>query len=202
MHAAGQVAHVDIADSEPDLWRFVWALNGILKRDISIRAAQHVPDDFHARFKARSREYVYRLLNRPQRSALLKDNYCFIPRYLDLDKMRAATQHILGTHDFSAFRSSNADKSSTICQVSQAEILNKGEGKLEFWIAADHFVYNMVRIIAGSLIEVGLGKRAPESFASALSAKDRNLAGVTAPSWGLTLASVTYPDEYNLFKAV
>lgn len=204
VHALGQVVHLDIDDSEKelDLWRFVWALNGIMKSDLSVRAAQVVPDEFHARYHATRREYVYRFLNRPQRSALLKDNHYFIPRPLALDAMQEAAQALLGMHDFVGFRSTNSDKSSTICHVERAELLNKGEGQLEFWIAADHFVYNMVRIIAGTLIEVGLGKRAPESLAVALQAKDRNLAGSTAPSWGLTLQSVKYPDKYNLFQAL
>jgi tRNA pseudouridine38-40 synthase len=204
VHALGQVVHIDVEQTENqlDLWRMTWALNGILKSDLSVRAAQLVPDDFHARYHATRREYVYRFLNRPQRSALLKDNHYFIPRPLALDAMQEAAQALLGTHDFAAFRSTNSDKSSTICHVERAELLNKGEGQLEFWIAADHFVYNMVRIIAGSLTEVGLGKRAPESLAVALEAKDRNLAGTTAPSWGLTLQSVRYPDKYNLFQAL
>ena len=228
VHAVGQVVHFDQTIHEDghtdklevelevelehkhehkhqdklDLWRLTWALNGILKSDVSVRAAQVVPSTFHARYDATRREYVYRLLNRPQRSAQLKDNHYFIPRQLDLISMQEAATALLGTHDFTGFRSTNADKSSTICRVERAEILNKGEGQLEFWIAADHFVYNMVRIIAGTLIEVGLGKRAPESLAVALSAKDRNLAGTTAPSWGLTLQSVTYPDKYNLFQAL
>ncbi len=204
VHAVGQVVHFDVESEsgQLDLWRLVWALNGIMKSDLSVRAAEVVPDTFHARYAAIKREYVYRLLNRPQRSAQLKDNHYFIPRKLDMASMQEAASHLLGTHDFVGFRSTNSDKSSTICRVERAEILNKGEGQLEFWIAADHFVYNMVRIIAGTLIEVGLGKRAPESIAVALAAKDRNLAGTTAPSWGLTLQSVTYPDKYNLFQAL
>jgi tRNA pseudouridine38-40 synthase len=204
VHAVGQVGHVDIDEDERalDLWRLNWAINGILKKDLSLRSVQVVPASFHARFEAVQREYVYRLLNRSQRSAVLKDNHYFIPRALNLSSMQEGAASLLGTHDFRGFRSTNADKSSTVCLVRRAEILNKGEGQLEFWIAADHFVYNMVRIIAGTLIEIGLGKKAPESLATALVAKDRNLAGVTAPSWGLTLHSVYYPDKYNLFQAL
>lgn len=204
VHAYGQVAHADIpAESAGtlDLWRLTWALNGILKNDVAVRAIEFVPDEFHSRFKATSREYVYRILNRPQRSAIMEDNHYFIPRPLSLIAMQQAAHALLGVHDFIAFRSQTTDKSSTICHVSRAEILNKGEGQLEFWIAADHFVYNMVRIIAGTLVEIGLGKKAPESLSIALAGKDRNLAGITAPSRGLTLQSVGYPDKYNLFQA-
>jgi tRNA pseudouridine38-40 synthase len=204
VHAVGQVAHLDIGvateAADLDIWRLCWALNGILARDICVRAAQIVPDDFHARFSATRREYVYRLLNRPQRSALLEDDHHFIPRTLDLQAMQQAASQLIGSHDFASFRSTNANRSTTICRVSRAELLNKGEGKLEFWIAADHFVYNMVRIIVGTLIEIGLNKKAPESFVKALAESDRNLAGPTAPPWGLTLYSIEYPDHYKLFE--
>jgi tRNA pseudouridine38-40 synthase len=201
VHAAGQVVHFDVEQDELDLWRFCWAMNGILPHDVSVSRAQIVSDSFHARFSARKREYVYRILNRPQRSALLKDTHCFVFRSLDLDRMKAATPALLGSKDFKAFRSTNADKTSTICAVSRAELLNLGEGQLEFWIASNHFVYNMVRIVVGTLIEIGLGKRAPESLSEALVAGDRNLAGPTAPPWGLTLNSVEYPDAYALFES-
>jgi tRNA pseudouridine38-40 synthase len=201
VHAAGQVVHFDLEQDELDLWRFCWAMNGILPHDVSVSRAQIVSDTFHARFSARKREYVYRILNRPQRSALLKDTHCFIFRGLDLDRMKAATPALLGSQDFKAFRSTNADQTSTICDVSRAELLNLGEGQLEFWIASNHFVYNMVRIVVGTLIEIGLGKRAPESLSEALVAGDRNLAGPTAPPWGLTLNSVEYPDAYALFES-
>ena len=200
VHAVGQVAHLDIATADLDIWRFCWALNGILARDISVRAAQVVPDDFHARFSATRREYVYRLLNRPQRSALLKDDHHFIPHPLDLNAMQQAASQLIGSHDFASFKSTNTDRTTTICQVSRAEFLNKGEGKLEFWITANHFVYNMVRIIVGTLIEIGLNKKPPESFVKALVESDRNLTGPTAPPWGLTLNSVEYPERYKLFE--
>jgi tRNA pseudouridine38-40 synthase len=200
VHAFGQVAHFDIVTADLDIWRFCWALNGILAGDICVRAAQIVPDDFHARFSAIRREYVYRLLNRRQRTVLLKDDHHFIPQPLDLNAMQQAASELIGSHDFASFKSTNTDRTTTICRVSRAELLNKGEGKLEFWIAANHFVYNMVRIIVGTLIEIGLNKKAPESFVKALVESDRNLAGPTAPPWGLTLNSVEYPEHYKLFE--
>jgi tRNA pseudouridine38-40 synthase len=115
--------------------------------------------------------------------------------------MKIATVGLLGTHDFIAFRSATADPTSTICVVNRVELLKLDEGRLEFWIAANHFVYNMVRIIVGTLIQIGLGKQATESLTEALQSGDRNLAGPTAPPWGLTLKSVKYPDAYNLFDS-
>lgn len=180
--------------------RICWALNGILQKDISIVQAQVVPSHFNARHSACLRTYVYRILNRAQRSALGHNMQHFVPAPLDTDAMKAAAGSLLGQHDFSAFKSSNADKTSPICRVSRAELLKKGESELEFWISANHFVYNMVRIIVGTLIEIGLGKRAPSDLAKALAGKDRHLAGPTAASRGLCLYSVEYPTEFCLFQ--
>ncbi len=201
VHAGGQVVHCDWPQENPDLWRLCWALNGIVPLDMSIAAVQIVADSFHARYTAVSRQYRYRLLNRPQRCALLRDTHHFIPYELNVEEMRAAALCLVGKHDFSSFKSTNSDRVSSVCRVSSAELLSLGEGVLEFSIAADHFVYNMVRIIVGTLIEIGLGKKRSQSLDQALNAKERNLAGPTAPPWGLCLESVQYPEVYELFAA-
>jgi tRNA pseudouridine38-40 synthase len=131
---------------------------------------------------------------------LKQNSHHFLNTPLNLEAMKTAAAALLGQHDFSAFKSSNRQKINPVCRVDRAEILNKGEGELEFWISADHFVYNMVRIIVGTLIEVGLNKRAPSDLSEALAGKDRHLAGPTAPPWGLCLYSVDYPAEFNLFQ--
>lgn len=197
-----RVAGVDAAAGGEglDLWRLARALNGIMKGDIAVVGAQIVDDNFHARYSATQRQYVYRILNRPQRSALLKDTHYHIPYALDAKAMQDGALRLLGTHDFAAFRSSNSEQVSTICTVSRSEILQLDDGRLEFWIAADRFVYNMVRIIAGTLTEIGLGKRTLESLEAALEQGDRDLSGPTAPPWGLTLHSVRYPQNYKLFE--
>ena len=201
VHARGQIAHFDCADPDLDLWRLCWALNGILADDISIVAAQVVPDRFHARFTAIERTYAYRILNRPQRSALLKPLYSHVSGPLDYELMQETAQVVVGLHDFTGFRSTNHDTTSALCRVTRAEILNLGEGKLEFWISANHFVYNMVRIIVGTLMEVGLGKRPKTDMGDALFEMERQKAGPTAPPRGLCLESVKYPEEFELFKS-
>jgi tRNA pseudouridine38-40 synthase len=199
VHARGQVAHFDVDKLPCDLWRLIWSLNGILADDIAVSNAQVVPDNFHARHSAIERQYVYCLLNRPQRSAILKETYYFMPYPLDLAPMIEAASFLLGNQDFSAFRSSSSDKGTSLCTVFQAELLHLGEGRLEFWIAANHFVYNMVRIIVGTLIEIGLSEKTPKDLKKALQQCDRSLAGETAPAWGLSLASVKYPESFQLF---
>jgi tRNA pseudouridine38-40 synthase len=199
VHAQGQVVHFDTDNHAIDLWRLIWALNGILPRDLSVKQAQIVPAQFHARYSAIERRYVYRILNRAQRSALLKDTHYFYPHPLHLEGMAEAAALFLGDHDFSAFRSTNSDRGTNRCIVLGAELLHLGEGQLEFWIAANHFVYNMVRIIVGTLIEIGCGERTVNDVEKALKQCDRNLAGPTAPAWGLSLDLVKYPQSFNLF---
>lgn len=204
VHARGQILHFDYPGEPPapedlDLWRLCWGLNGILKKDIAVVNACLVKDEFHARYKATQRTYVYRILNRPQRSALDSGTKLFISRPLNVSAMQEAARPLLGTHDFSAFRSTSADPSSPVCTVERADLLNLGEGELEFWISANHFVYNMVRIIVGTLVEIGLDKRPVTRLTEALSRNDRELAGPTAPPWGLTLVSIRYPEEFQLF---
>lgn len=205
VNARGQVVHVVLPEgrqalSRSEIFDLTWRLNGIIIKEMSVTALDNAPSDFHARFSASEREYVYRILNRSQRSALLKDTHYFVRQPLDLKAMRSAASSLLGRHDFASFKSSNSDNSSTICTVRRAELLNLREGELEFWIAADHFVYNMVRIIVGTLIDIGLGKRGVEAVEQALASHDRLLTGPTAPPWGLTLNAVRYPDHFQLFQ--
>lgn len=202
VHAAGQVAHfdwpVDFAQlSNLDLEALCWGLNGILPEDMSIRNAVLVDSGFHARFTATQRQYVYSILNHKQRSPLLKDTHYFIRQPLDIEKMQEAITCLIGSHDFAAFKSTNSDRMTTICNVSHTQLLHLGEGELEFSIAANHFVYNMVRIIAGTVVEIGLSKRGVSSLELALRKRERQLAGPTAPAWGLCLNSVKYPSPYT-----
>lgn len=202
VHAKGQVVHFNVDENQfdGDFYKFLWALNGILPHDLSAFEGAVVPDDFHARFSATERIYVYRILNREQRSPLLAANHYLVRHELNADAMKNAAQCLLGTHDFTSFRASNGDETSPLCSVQRVQMLKLGEGQLEFWIGANHFVYNMVRIVVGTLVEIGLGKRAPESLSEALSGRDRNLSGATAPAHGLTLQTVKYPESLRLFK--
>lgn len=202
VHAHGQVIHFDWPHLNVDCWRLAWQLNGILPDDLAVQSASVVSEAFHARYSATDREYVYRILNRSQRSAALRDTHFFVSRELDVSSMIGSCLSVCGEHDFSAFKSSNSDRRTAICHVSRAELLILGEGVLEFWIASNRFVYNMVRIIVGTLIEIGLGKKRPEIVSEALDTKSRCLAGPTAPAWGLCLNRVYYPDSFGCVSKV
>jgi tRNA pseudouridine38-40 synthase len=212
VHANGQVAHCDwpvedfinhdmpAAQQEAELKKLCASINGILSRDVVVVAAQAMPNDFHARFSATGRNYAYKILNRNYRSPLLQHRSYHVPVSLNLGDMLDAIPCLEGEHDFSAFKSSHSDLVNAVCQVRRAEILNLGEGVLEFRIEANRFVYNMVRVIAGTLVEIGLGKRPVSSLLRALESKDRREAGPTVPACGLCLTQVQYPEAYHLFK--
>jgi tRNA pseudouridine38-40 synthase len=207
VHSSGQVAHFELPTEQAegfegtDLHAFAWSINGILPDDICVKQAATVGTDFHARFIAIERHYVYRFLNRAQRSPLLVDTHYFVRASLDVGAMKEAILCLPGSHDFTAFKSSSSDAGSSICEVKYAKLLNLGEGELEFSIAANHFVYNMIRIIVGTLVEIGLKKRPVDSIKTALIGAKRKLAGPTAPASGLSLVSVKYPEPYaNIFK--
>jgi len=202
VHALGQVAHFDLPTDymkhqSLDMQALCWGLNGILPGDLSVRAAAPVDQAFHARFSAIERKYVYRILNHKQRSPLLKHSHYFIRQPLNMESMQESIACLPGTHDFAAFKSSNSDRMTTVCNVSNAQLLHLGEGEFKFSISANHFVYNMVRIIAGTMIEIGLNKKGVPSLELALRSRERQLAGPTAPAWGLCLDSVKYPPPYT-----
>jgi len=189
VHAAGQVAHFKSATTIPaqDL---VHAINTELPDDIAIIAAQDVPDDFHARYSAKSKTYRYSIVNRAVRSPLERGRAHFVRGRLDVPAMRAAAQALLGEHDFAAFRSKPNGKPS-VRTITRLDVMTAGE-RIDLFVSANGFLYNMVRAIAGTLIEVGLGRRTPESVAGLLRSLDRSAAGPTAPPQGLCLMDVEY----------
>lgn len=206
VHAIGQVAHFDLPQGylghgTLDMQALCWGVNGILPTDLSLRAAAFVDPAFHARFSANERKYIYRILNQKQRSPFFKDTHYFIRQPLIIENMQQAINFLPGSHDFAAFKSSNSDRLTTVCSVSHAQLLHLGEGELEFSMTANHFLYNMIRIIVGTLVEIGLNKRDVQSLKIALEEGKRQLAGPTAPPWGLCLVSVKYPPPYaNMFS--
>lgn len=189
VHAAGQVAHFRTATEIPatDL---VHAINTKLPEDIAVLHAEDVPDDFHARYSARSKTYRYTILNTPVRHPLERHRACFVRAPLDVAAMRRAAAALVGTHDFAAFQSKPQGKAS-VRTVTRLDIVAEGP-RIDIWISADGFLYNMVRAIAGTLIEVGLGKIPSEAVAELLESRDRSAAGPTAPPQGLCLMEVEY----------
>ena len=193
VHALGQRAHFD-TDSRipPAKWPFV--LNTLLPRDISCVSAREVSPDLHARFSAQGKRYLYRVFNRPQPSALYRDMTAFVPLPLDEGKMAEALPALLGRHDFAAFAAAGHSARTTVRTITRAEIVRVGR-EYHLTIEGNAFLYNMVRIIAGTLIAIGLGRLPVDAFARGIETGDRLALGPTAPASGLTLEKVWYPGE-------
>jgi tRNA pseudouridine38-40 synthase len=190
-HALGQVAHFR-TESRLNVPTIQKALNSLLPPDIVIQKAEEVKDDFHARKKAKSKVYEYRILNRDFRSAIGRGYVWHIPQKLDFKAMKQATRHLLGEHDFSSFRSVGTPTQTAVRRIIQAEWKRGSDGLLRFEIEATGFLKQMVRAIVGTLVETGKGKTSPVEFQKILESKDRKKAGPTAPSHGLFLKEVKY----------
>lgn len=191
VHAEGQVASLR-ADTELGAGRLGRALNGVLPPDLAVVAAELAPEDFHARFDARAKLYRYRIWNGPARSPLRRRNALFVERLFDLGAMRRAAEAFVGTHDFASFQAARSAARSTVRTVTRCEVEGRARGEVQLWVEGDGFLRQMVRILAGTLIEVGRGRRAADSMAAVLAARDRRRAGPTAPARGLTLVRVSY----------
>jgi len=191
VHATGQVAHFDL-DTDLEAFQIFCAINHFTKTDlISILEIEEVPESFHARFDATIREYEYLIINRSSPPALYinKAWHCKTP--LDIEKMKDATSVLIGKHDFTSFRSVKCQSKNPVKTINDIQINKDGE-LIKIKISAPSFLQNQVRIIVGTLSEVGNGKITKDDVQTALDARDRTKAPFTAPSCGLYLAKVTY----------
>ena len=198
VHALGQVAHFDL-DTSMDLFHIREAFNArlrILEAPVSVIEVENVDDDFHARFKAVGRGYIYRILNRRAPTVLLKDRVWCVGYPLNVEKMKEGAKYLLGHHDFSSFRGAGCQALSPMKTLDKLEIVQNGD-EIDFTVEARSFLYHQVRNMVGTLKCVGDGKFAPEDVKKILEAKDRAVAGPTAPACGLYLSKVMY-DHYLL----
>ncbi len=196
VHASHQVIHFD---SDADRAEFAWCrgANRFLTKDVRLRWVQLVDNEFHARFSALSRSYRFIIYNDPIQSALYRNHVTPEPKSLDPLKMAEAGKALLGEHDFTSFRAAGCQAQSPIRTMLYFNLMSKGSW-IWFDVQANAFLQHMVRNIAGSLIEVGCGKRSVGWMAEVLAEKDRTLAGVTATANGLYLVGVEYPEKFAL----
>ena len=170
------------------------ALSFYLPEDISVLSAEEVDDDFHPRYDVKYKEYVYKIWNRPYRDPFLAGRSLHCPKVIDaqgLENMKAAAKKLEGTKDFVSYMSTDSKVSDTVRTVYEAEI-SEQDGVITFRVRANGFLYNMVRIFVGTLLDVGYGKTAPEDIEKITNAKDRRAAGSTARPEGLFLNKVVY----------
>ncbi len=196
VHARAQVAHFDTAAERPDS-AWVKGVNTYLPPDIAVQWSTPVSAEFHARFSAQSRCYDYFLLNRPHRSALHAATLGWFHVPLDLEAMRAAAAHLLGEHDFSAFRSSECQAKSPVRTLTRLGISRSGD-VIQFRFEANAFLHHMVRNMVGSLVYVGKGNHAPGWTAQLLASRARALAAPTFSPCGLYLSQIRYDARWAL----
>ncbi|MGE5584222.1 MAG: tRNA pseudouridine(38-40) synthase TruA [Bacillota bacterium] len=193
VHAAGQVVNFRTGARMP-AEKFVPALNSVLPADIRVIEAGDAPYEFHARYDARGKTYQYVIDTRPVPSVFVRNYTHHIPLALDLEAMREGCGHIVGRHDFRSFAAAHGGAKTFTREVRRCA-LEAGEGLVRVTVEADGFLYNMVRIIVGTLIMVGTGKLAPGDVARIRDRRDRRLAGPTAPAKGLCLVRVDYGGD-------
>jgi tRNA pseudouridine38-40 synthase len=196
VHAAYQVLHFDTPAERP-MTAWVRGANALLPGGIAVLWASEISDDFHARYSATERCYLYLLLNHPIRPGLHGGKIGWFHQTLDLEPMRAAAQILLGEHDFSAFRAAECQAKSPVRNLTKLEVTRLGD-IIVFEFRADAFLHHMVRNIVGCLVYVGKGKYAPEWIAALLKSGKRSDAAPTFSAMGLYLAGVSYDAKWKL----
>jgi tRNA pseudouridine38-40 synthase len=189
VNSTGQVVHVDL-DKEIVASKFIKSVNALLPKDISISDLHKVDSSFHSQKSAQKRYYRYVFLNREQRKAF-DGNLLRIEEKLNLERMNKSLSYLLGEHDFSSFKNTGSSNPSDICYLYKAECW-QNEDMIITDIVGSRFLYNMVRIIVGTVLDIEHNNRNPEYMKTVLDAKDRSLAGKTVTPDGLTLIKVEY----------
>lgn len=192
VHALGNVAVFD-TESRMPAEKISYALNSRLPEDIRIQKSMEVAADFHPRKRACRKYYEYRILNREFELPGERLNTYFYRKTLDVERMKAACPYFLGEHDFRSFCSIHTQAETTVRTIYSLDVEREGE-QIRIRISGNGFLYNMVRIIAGTLIQIGSGQREPEEIPEILAAEDRQTAGPTAPAKGLTLIGMSWTN--------
>ena len=190
VHALAQVANFKTNSNIP-IEKLALAINSQLKNSIIIKKAEEVDERFHSRYNAKHKTYRYIINNSPCGTAIYRNlEYCF-PIKLDVAKMQEAAKYFEGEHDFKAFKSSGTSAKNSVRTIYNASVKQEGE-KIIIELTGNGFLYNMVRIISGTLLDVGLQKIKPEEIKNIIEEKDRKKAGKTLPAHGLYLVEVKY----------
>lgn len=190
VHAIEQIANFK-TNSNFEVEKYVVALNTKLKKSIRIKKAEEVEEDFHSRYHCKKKTYRYIINNDKQASAIYRNLEYFIATPLNIEKMKQAISYFEGEHDFKAFKASGTSGKSSVRTIYKTEI-RKENNRIFIELTGNGFLYNMVRIIVGTLVDVGLGKIEPEEIENIIKLKDRAKAGKTLPPYALYLVKVDY----------
>lgn len=190
VHALDQGVHFDL-EKEIPVSRLVTAINNLLPNDVSVKKAKKVAKGFHARFDIKSKTYIYQIYNAKTKSALLANRSAFVNYDLDIDKMKSVADLLQGKHNFKGFCSADATVKDFEREIYSINVTKKGKF-IKIEVTGNGFLYNMVRIIAGTIVDAGRGLLTEESVKKALENGDRSFAGRTMPPEGLFLAKTNY----------
>lgn len=191
VHSLGQTANFKTNSNIP-IEKFAIAINSKLKRSIRIQSAEEVDERFHSRYSVKSKKYRYTINNSEHGSAIYRDMEYHFPIKLDIEKMKKAASYFEGEHDFKAFKASGTSSKSSVRKIYKAEVIEGENNRIYIELTGNGFLYNMVRIISGTLLDVGIGKIAPEEIPEIIEAGERTRAGKTLPPNGLCLMEVIY----------
>lgn len=191
VHARGHVSHCDVPIKIPED-RLPYAINSFLPSDLAVKKAMYVRDDFSARFDNNGKRYCYRIYKGAVRSPLISRYSYHAPYNLDISKMQKAATYFAGEHDFAAFCAVGGSQMTTVRKLNyvKVSVSPMNSDLIEIEVSGEAFLYNMVRIIAGTVFEVGIGKINPDDISDIISSCDRKRAGKTLPACGLTLEEV------------
>ena len=190
VHALGQTAHFDVPDSVPTS-KIPEILNCVLNDDIVIKSARDVSQDFHSRFSIKKKTYLYRIINANKTTAFLANRVSYIKKKLNIQKMEEASSLLIGKHNFRGLCSSNTSATDFVREIFDIKIL-KNEDEIDIEVCGSGFLYNMVRIIVGTMVDYSLGLISKQDVLSALNDGDRTKAGRTMPACGLYLKETFY----------
>ena len=190
VHSLGQVANFKTNSIMP-IEKLIIAINSQIKKSIRIVKIEEVPEDFHSRYSCKKKTYRYIINNSPYGSSIYRNLEYHMPMKLDLEKMKTAIKYFEGEHDFKAFKASGTSSKSSVRTIYKADLKKDGD-RIYIELVGNGFLYNMVRIISGTIIDVGLGKIKPEDIPNIINEGDRKKAGKTLPPYGLYLVDVDY----------
>ena len=191
VHAYGQVAHF-LTNSNIPGDKFSYAINNLLPSDIVVKQSEEVTEDFHSRYSSKGKKYRYFIYNAAHASAIMRNRSYHVRPVLNFEEMKRAAKYFVGQHDFAAFQATGGQVRSTVREIYSIDVSIKEDNLIAIEVSGNGFLYNMVRIIAGTLIYVGMGKIKADEIPNIIYSLDRTRAGKTAPAEGLYLMEIYY----------